>query len=91
MPNTKSAERRVRETEHKRKRNQSVKSRVKSVEKEFQDLTEKGKTQEALEAFRKVSSVLDRAAKVGVIRKQTADRKKSRLARRLKPQTVQNT
>ena len=83
MPNTKSAERRVRSSARKNIRNQSVKSRIKTLEKKFLGLVEEGKKVEATAAFRDAASAYDKAAKKGVIRDGTASRKQSRLAIRL--------
>ena len=83
MPNTKSAERRVRSNERKRLHNRSIKSRLKSLERAYEDAVKGGKKEEARAAYRKVSSVFDKAAKTGVIHKSKANRKKSRLAAHL--------
>jgi small subunit ribosomal protein S20 len=86
MPNTKSAERRVRNSARKQSRNRSVKSRLHSLEKGYLELLTSGKKDDAKGAFRSISSALDKAAKTGVIHKATADRKKSRLALQLAKQ-----
>jgi small subunit ribosomal protein S20 len=83
MPNTKSAERRVRSNAAKHLRNQSVKSRLKTLEKKYLDLLNDGDKEGATQALSSAASALDKAAKGGVIPKATADRKKSRLAVRL--------
>ncbi|MEI7730568.1 MAG: 30S ribosomal protein S20 [Verrucomicrobiota bacterium] len=80
MPNTKSAERRVRGNERKRLQNRAVKTRLKSLHKSYQTLVTASKKEEATKAYRALSSALDKAAKVGVIPKGTAQRKRSRLA-----------
>ena len=79
MPNTKSAERRVRSNERKRLHNRSIKSRLKSLERAYEVAVKSGKKEEATAAYRKVSSAFDKAAKTGVIHKSKANRKKSRL------------
>ena len=84
MPNTKSAERRMRNSVRKQQRNKSVKSRLKSLEKKFLAAVVSGKKDEATTGYRAVSSAFDKAAKQGVIPKPTANRKKSRLALHLK-------
>jgi small subunit ribosomal protein S20 len=84
MPNTKSAERRARNSARKHVQNQSVKSKLKSLEKRYLGLLSAGNREQATASLRSVSSALDKAAKVGVIHRATADRKKSRLALRLK-------
>jgi small subunit ribosomal protein S20 len=83
MPNTKSAEKRVRSSARKAARNQSVKSRVKTLEKNYLAAVTSGKAADAQTALRAVSSALDKAAKGGVIPKATASRKRSRLHLRL--------
>jgi len=83
MPNTKSAERRMRNSARKNLRNKSVKSRLKTLESSFLESVKAGKKEEATKAFQAVSSACDKAAKVGTIPRATANRKKSRLAARL--------
>ena len=83
MPNTKSAERRVRSNVRKETRNRGVKSRIKTLTNRYTRLTQEGKKSEASEVLRAVSSALDKAAKTGVLHSSTASRKKSRLAVRL--------
>jgi small subunit ribosomal protein S20 len=83
MPNTKSAERRMRSSARKQDHNKSIKSRLKTMEKRFLSALENGPKDKATEAFRDVSSALDKAAKCTSIPKATANRKKSRLALRL--------
>jgi len=83
MPNTKSAERRMRSSARKHAHNRSVKSRLHSLEKKYLALVSAGKKDEALEALRTVSSAFDKAAKTGVMHWAAANRKKSRLSVRL--------
>jgi small subunit ribosomal protein S20 len=83
MPNTKSAERRVRSNARKRLHNRSIKSRLKTLERVYEDAVKSGKPDDAGTAYRRLSSAFDKAAKVGVVHKGKADRKKSRLAARL--------
>jgi len=83
MPNTKSAERRVRSSARKELRNQQIKTRLKTLERTFRTaVTEKNKDQ-AGQALVAVTSALDKAAKTGTIHRATADRKKSRLSRHI--------
>jgi small subunit ribosomal protein S20 len=79
MPNTKSAEKRVRSNARKATRNQSVKSSVKTFEKKFLELATAGKLDEAKAALSVVTSAYARAAKGGVLKRETASRKASRL------------
>jgi len=83
MPNTKSAERRMRNSERKNEQNQQVKSRLKTLERRFLENVKAGKKDEATKAFSEVVSGFDKAAKTGVIHSARASRKKSRLSHRL--------
>lgn len=83
MPNTKSAERRMRNSARKQLHNHSVKSRLKTLEKKFLGLVTESKKDEAATALREISSALDKAAQTNVLHWATANRKKSRLASQL--------
>ena len=83
MPNTKSAERRMRNNARRHARNQSVHSRLKTLEKTYASLVTAGKKDEASTALRAVTAAFDKAAKSGVLHPNNASRKKSRLAVRL--------
>ena len=83
MPNTRSAERRMRNSKRKRLHNRSIKSRLKSLERAYEDAVQSGKKEGASDAYRKLSSAFDKAAKSGVIHSRTANRKKSRLSAHL--------
>jgi len=83
MPNTKSAERRSRNSARKRLHNRSVNTRLHSLERNYVELLGAGKKDEAAKALLGVASALDKAAKVGTIHRSRANRKKSRLALRL--------
>jgi small subunit ribosomal protein S20 len=83
MPNTKSAERRMRSSARKRLHNRSVKSSLHQLEKKYLALLTAGKKDDAGKSLRAVSSAFDKAAKAGVIHKSMASRKKSRLSARL--------
>jgi small subunit ribosomal protein S20 len=80
MPNTKSAERRMRNSARKHVHNQAAKSRLKTLEKKFLAAAAGGKKDEAAAALRVLSSALDKAAKSGVVHANAASRKKSRLS-----------
>ena len=79
MPNTKSAERRMRNSARKQQRNRSVKSRLKTFEKRFVAALKTGKKDDAGTALREAISTYDKAVKGGVVPRATANRKKSRL------------
>ena len=78
MPHHKSAAKRVITNEKSRRRNIALRSRMRSALKSVRSATSKD---EALSAYRAAASVLDRTAAKGVIKKETANRHKARLAR----------
>ena len=83
MPNTKSAERRMRNSARKQLRNRSVKSRLKSLEKRYAAALKTANRGDASAALHNALSAFDKAVKAGVIHRNMADRKKSRLTTRL--------
>jgi small subunit ribosomal protein S20 len=83
MANTKSAEKRARQSERRRLRNRSVKTRLHSLEKTLHAAIATGKKDESGKALKDMASAFDKAVKGGIIRKETANRKKSRLTLRV--------
>ncbi len=79
MPNTKSAERRVRSNERKHLHNRSIISRLRKLEKGLRDQVAAGKKEDAGKALPGVLSALDKAVKVNVVTRANANRKKSRI------------
>ena len=79
MPNTKSAERRMRGNERKHQHNRRIKSSLRGLEKNYRELLAAGKKDEAAKALPGVHSAYDKAVKSGVVTRPTANRKKSRL------------
>ena len=77
MPNTKSAARRMRNSVRKHARNKIVRSKVKNSEKKFRATLTSATP--SVDALRTAISQLDKAVKMGVVKRGTADRKKSRL------------
>jgi small subunit ribosomal protein S20 len=84
MPNTKSAERRMRNSQRKKLQNSAVTSRLRRTEKEYRAAVKAGQKEEATKLLPGVHSAFDKAVKVGAITRATANRKKSRLAVALK-------
>ena len=84
MPNTKSAERRMRNSARKKLQNSRVKSNLRRVEKEFRATVAAKKLDEAIKLLPGVHSAYDKAVKTGAVARATANRKKSRLALTLK-------
>jgi ribosomal protein S20 len=79
MPNTKSAERRMRGSHRKNLHNRSIKSSLRGLEKDYRAAITAGKKDEAKKLLPGVHSALDKAVKSGVLPRPTANRKKSRL------------
>jgi small subunit ribosomal protein S20 len=80
MPNTKSAERRMRGNERKHLHNRSVKSNLRRLEKDYRAAVAAGKKDDAAKLLPGVHSAFDKAVKSGAVPRATANRKKSRLA-----------
>jgi|HubBroStandDraft_1064217.scaffolds.fasta_scaffold608763_2 small subunit ribosomal protein S20 len=83
MPNTKSAGRRMRNSARKHLQNQSIKSRLHTLETQYAKLLVTGKKDDAATTLRLLTSALDKAAKTRVIHRARANRSKSRLSLRL--------
>ena len=73
----------MRNSARKHNQNTQVKSRLKTLERNFLETVKAGKKDEAGKALRDVVASFDKAAKAGVIHSATASRKKSRLSVRL--------
>ena len=80
MPNTKSAERRMRGNQRKHQHNRRVKSSLRGIEKSYRELLAAGKKDDAAKALPGVHSAYDKAVKANAVTRATANRKKSRLA-----------
>jgi small subunit ribosomal protein S20 len=81
MANTKSAEKRNRQSEKRRASNRAAKSRLKSSLKTARAGVVETKGDAAKDIISGGFSEIDKAAKKGVIKKNTANRYKSRLAK----------
>ena len=84
MANSLSAKKRIRQNVKRRARNRWRKRSLHFVQKDFDDKLLHASYEEAAEVFRRLCSVLDKTAGKGVIHKNTAARRKSRMSRRLK-------
>ncbi|WP_094602913.1 30S ribosomal protein S20 [Sporomusa silvacetica DSM 10669] len=80
MPNIKSSERSVKTDAERRARNYSVRSAIKTSTRKVEEAVTAGKADEAKNLLINAASVIDKAAAKGVIHKNAAARKKSRLA-----------
>ena len=83
MANHKSALKRIRQSERRRKRNQHIRTQMRTMVKYCRDAFESGDQTKATDAFKVAEREIRRAATKGVIPKQRADRSISRLAKRL--------
>ena len=83
MANIKSAKKRILVAEKKTARNKMVKSALKTAIKKFEAAVSANNAEEAKELFSKATKALDMAAQKGVVHKNMAARKKSRLAAKL--------
>ncbi|HEY8449475.1 MAG TPA: 30S ribosomal protein S20 [Bacillota bacterium] len=84
LPNTASAKKRVRQTKVRTLRNRMYKSRMKTLIRRFEEALAQGDLDRAREMARRAASAIDKAAKKGVIHRNAAARRKSRIDRRLK-------
>ena len=82
MPNIKSAIKRVDVTEKKTLRNNMIKSEYKTAVKKFEAAVAEG-NKDAEKLFKDAVKKIDGACSKGIIKKNTASRKKSNLAKKL--------
>jgi len=80
MPITKSAKKALRQSLRRRVRNLQKKQKIKNLLKEVKNLISEKKSEEAKKLLPQVYKLLDKAAKTGLIKENTAARKKSRIA-----------
>jgi small subunit ribosomal protein S20 len=79
MPITSSAKKALRSSKRKKVFNSRRKNEMQNVIKEYKKLVSAKKTDEAQKLIPKLQKVIDKAQKRGIIKKNTAARKKSRL------------
>lgn len=83
MANIKSAKKRIRVIEKKTLQNRMIKSALKTAIKKFETAVSANAAEEAKSTFVAAVKALDMAASKGVVHKNMAARKKSRLAAKL--------
>jgi small subunit ribosomal protein S20 len=83
MANTKSALKRMRQNEKRRVRNAGIRSTVRTVVKGTRTAVAGGAVNDARASLARAVQVLDRAVTKGVLHKNAAARRKSRLARQV--------
>ena len=81
MAVTKSAKKALRQSIRRRTGNLVYKNKIKSLIKKTRFLVSQDKIKEAKNLLPQVYKILDKAAKVGIIKKNAAARKKSRITR----------
>lgn len=85
MANIKSALKRINVTRFKTRRNKIIISSLKTSIRRFEEAVKAGNLDEAKVLYQKAASMIDRAVAKGTLHKNTAARKKSRLAKKMKP------
>ena len=83
MANIKSQIKRIRTNEKRRQRNLAVKSELKTLVRRTREAVKAGDKEAAIEALRIASRKLDKAVSKGVIHRNQAANRKSKLARRV--------
>lgn len=81
MAITKSAKKAMRQNEKRRAHNIVYKNKIKCLVKQARTLVLQKKNEEAKKLLPEIYKALDKAAKVGVIKKNNASRRKSRLTK----------
>ena len=81
MAHTKSARKRIRQDEKRRVRNQSVKTRVRSLTKQFRATLDESDSEKTAKALKEAIQALDKAATKGIMHSKTASRKIGRLSK----------
>jgi len=83
MPITKSAKKALRQNVRRKIRNLKRKNTMKALVKQTKKLASAKQSEEAIKLLPKLYKAIDKAAKRGIIKKNTAARKKSRLTKLL--------
>ena len=81
MAITKSARKSIRQSARRAKGNLAYRDNIKKLTKKLRDLVNQKKTKEAKDLLPQIYKILDKSAKVGVIKKNTDSRTKSRLTK----------
>lgn len=81
MAITRAAKKAFRQSQRHEKKNSQIKKKMKILLKDFQSLILAKKAEETKKTLSQIYKTLDKAAKIGIIKKNAASRKKSRLAR----------
>lgn len=87
MAITKSAKKAIRQSERRNKQNSFYKEKMRALIKEAKTLITAKKNDEAKKILPKIYAILDKSAKVGLIKKNNASRRKSRLTKLIEGST----
>jgi small subunit ribosomal protein S20 len=83
LANTKSALKRIRQTEKRRMRNRKVRAETRTFIKQARVQIEKGELEKAQKSVAQAIRALDKAAEKGILHRNNVARRKSRLMRKL--------
>lgn len=83
MPNIKSSIRSVKTDAERRAKNAPVKAAIRNIARKVVALTETGAQEDAKATYVTASGLIDKAARKGIIHKNAANRRKSRLAKKV--------
>ena len=83
MANIASAAKRARQATRLSDRNRALKTKVKSIRKQVLDAVQAGDKKAAASSLNSFNSAVDKASKTNVIHRNSADRSKSALAKRV--------
>ncbi len=83
MANSRSAKKRIRQNETRRLQNKAYRSMVRSAVKNLEAALKKGSTEAPAEKFVRMQKLMDTAARKGLVSRNAASRKVSRMAKRL--------
>ncbi len=81
MANHKSELKRAKQNETRRLRNKTVKTNTRTITKKVRQATAEKAAEKAVEDLNMAKSIIDKAAKKGVLHRKTASRKISRLSK----------
>lgn len=81
MPITKAAKKSIRQNKKRRARNLKKKNKIKDLQKQISNLISENKVKEAQKLLPKFYKEIDKAVKTGILKKNTASRKKSNMAK----------
>jgi small subunit ribosomal protein S20 len=83
MAHSLSAKKRIRQNEKRNARNRARKDKIRTATRDFTEAVDEGNLDEAEQKLRAASQILDRVASTHTIHKNTAARRRSRMAKAL--------